>query len=167
MFKVGAAFAHSRSKATNLFLLSLSLYIYIYIYTHTHYLAIYKHTQIYRSIHKSISLYIYIYIYKYIYICINLSINLYIYIHIHKSIYIYIHTVTRKYDILIHSWVMGKGGATCWPSADYSSNQEQYQWKGGFSSPLPISTRWHGHEKTPLSISHVCISGERQTSDHD
>ena len=31
--------------------------------------------------------------------------------------------MTRKSDTLIHSWVMGKGVATCWPSADYNSNQ--------------------------------------------
>ena len=49
---------------------------------------------------------------------------------------------------------------------DYSSKQNSGK-RGCLSSTLSIITRWHGHGRTPPSICQVCVSGERQTSDHD
>ena len=74
-------------------------------------------------------------------------------------------TVTRKYDTLIHLLAVDYGSKQ--ESADNSSKQElQYwQWERSSLSPtLSIITRWYGHGKTPLSISHVCVSGEAEPS---
>ena len=54
--------------------------------------------------------------------------------------------------------VMGKGVRLAGP-ADYSSKQNSGK-RVRFSSILSISTGRHEYGRTPLPISHVCVSGE-------
>ena len=152
-------------------------YKYLYIYTYSTYIYIYIYL---------FYLYIYIYIYTYFtytYICIYLF-YLYIYMYIlilliYICIYLfYLYIYLFYFYIYILWWrnttpsyicrVMEKGGGIRRPSADYSSNQElAVERKAVSLQPFHINTKWHGHEIIPLSISHVCVSGERQTCDHD
>ena len=156
------------------------VHTFIHIYTHLH---------IYTQIYTYIYIYIHAYIYIYIYRC--QFIHTYIYRHIHSSQMTWMYQRCNKMSVQFNKtclkkkivptymyiyilWrgnmtpsficqVVGKGAATLWLSADYSSKQELQSSgseRGRLSSTLSIITRWYGQGRTSLSISHVCISGE-------
>ena len=63
--------------------------------------------------------------------------------------------------------VVGEGFAACRPTIVASKNQQTIvvsrivEVGGSFLfNSLSLSTSWHGHKRTSLSISHVCASGE-------